>query len=297
MQSNPAPAEAAVNTGDRLSFTVFLAAALHGMLILGLGFSFMSRPETPPTFEVTLATHKSHQAPEQADYQAQFNQEASGTLDQAKELSTDKAPLFADTRINEVQPLPETMRREAAEASELNRLHTEADSALQIAKHRDPKEVEFQEQQEGGDREIAPVSAEIASLRAKLSQQRQEYAKRPRIKHLSSVAAVGSAEAEYLNTWRQKVEQVGNQNFPQEALKEGIFGQLRLATVLKSNGTIVRVELLQSSGHSVLDNAALQIVHRAAPYAPFPPEIRKDYDQLEIIRTWRFEITGLSTSN
>jgi protein TonB len=297
MQSTTDSSEAAAVTGERLSFTIFLAAALHGMLILGLGFSFMSRPETPPTFEVTLATHKSQQAPDEADYQAQFNQEASGTLDEARELSTDREPLFADTRINEVQPLPETMKREAAQASELNRIHTEADSALQVAREKDPKEVEFQEQQEGSDREIAPVSAEIASLRAKLSQQRQEYAKRPRIKHLSSVAAVGSAEAAYLNSWRLKVEQVGNQNFPQEALKEGIFGQLRLATVIKANGTIVRVELLQSSGHSILDNAALQIVHRAAPYAPFPPEIRKDYDQLEIIRTWRFEITGLSTSN
>ncbi|MCW8195456.1 energy transducer TonB [Proteobacteria bacterium 005FR1] len=297
MQSTTQSTDVTAATGERLSFTIFMAAALHGMLILGLGFSFMSRPETPPTFEVTLATHKSQQAPEQADYQAQFNQEASGTLDEARELTTDKEPLFADTRINEVQPLPETMKREAAQASDLNRIHTEVDSALQIAREKDPKEVEFQEHQEGTDRDVPPVSAEIASLRAKLSQQRQEYAKRPRIKHLSSVAAVGSAEAEYLNSWRQKVEQVGNQNFPQQALKEGIFGQLRLATVIKANGTIVQVELLESSGHSILDNAALQIIHRAAPFGPFPPEIRKDYDQLEIIRTWRFEITGLSTSN
>lgn len=301
MQSTPNPSEVAAstggNSGERLSFTVFMAAALHGMLILGLGFSFMSRPETPPTFEVTLATHKSLKAPDQADYQAQFNQEASGTTDDARELSTDKEPLFADTRINEVQPLPETMKREAAQAAELNRIHTEADSVLQVAREQEPDEVEFQQEQEGGDRDIPPVNAEIASLRAKLSRQRQEYAKRPRIKRMASVAAVGSTEAAYLNDWRQKVEQVGNQNFPQEALQEGIFGQLRLATVLKANGTIVQVELLQSSGHSILDNAALQIVHRAAPYAPFPPEIRKDYDQLEIIRTWRFEITGLSTSN
>lgn len=296
MQATSNSNESAVNAGDRLSFTVFVAAALHGLLILGLGFSFMTEPNTPPTFEVTLATHKSHRAPEKADYQAQFNQEASGTLDESKELSTDKPAPFADTQINEVQALPETMARDASQANELNRLHTE-ESVLRVSKHREPEELETREEQEGEDREVPLRKVEIASLRAKLDRQLQAYANRPRRTTLSSVAAVGSPEAAYLSQWRQRVESIGNQNFPQEAVNKGIFGQLRLATTLKADGTIVSVEISESSGHSILDNAALQIVHRAAPYAPFPPEISKDWDQLEIIRTWRFEITGLSTVN
>ena len=99
-----------------------------------------------------------------------------------------------------------------------------------------------------------------------------------------------------MNKWINKVVFVGNRNFPKEALSQKIFGSLRLATTLKPNGTIHSVEILQSSGHSVLDNAALQIVHLASPFPPFPPEIRKDTDQLEIIRTWNFEISGLSTN-
>lgn len=297
MQPTPTSNEPAVEAGDRLSFTVFVAAALHGLVILGLGFSFMTEPNTPPTFEVTLATHESREAPEDADYQAQFNQEASGTLDEARELSSDQPALFADTRISEVQPLPETMAQEVSQASELNRLHTTEDSALQISRREDPEEIETQEQQEGQDRDVPLQNMEIASLRAKLARQKQEYANRPRITRLSSVATLGSPEAAYLNDWRQKVESIGNQHFPQEALNKGIFGQLRLATTLKADGTIVRVEISESSGHSILDNAALQIVHRAAPYAAFPPEIGKEWDQLEIIRTWRFDITGLSTVN
>lgn len=296
MQPAPNSSESAVDSGDRLSFTVFVAAALHGLLILGLGFSFMTEPNTPPTFEVTLATHKSQQAPEEADYQAQFNQEASGTGDEAKELSTEKPALFADTQINEVHPLPETMQRETRQASELNQVHTTEDSALEISQRKDPEETDAREEQEGHDREVPLRNVEIASLRAKLDRQRQDIAQRPRKTTLSSVATIGSPEAAYLNAWREKVERVGNQNFPPEALNKGIFGQLRLATVIKSDGTIVSVEVSQSSGHSILDNAALQIVHRAAPYAPFPPDISKEWDQLEIIRTWRFEITGLSTA-
>jgi len=44
----------------------------------------------------------------------------------------------------------------------------------------------------------------------------------------------------------------------------------------------------RSSGHKVLDDAALRIVKMAAPYSPFPPDIRKDYDVIEITRTWTF---------
>ncbi|MEX1032816.1 MAG: TonB family protein [Cellvibrionaceae bacterium] len=289
--------EPAVDSGERLSFTVFVAAALHGLLILGLGFSYMDEPNSPPTFEVTLATHKNQQAPEKADYQAQFNQEASGTEHTARELSTrDPAP-FADTRVNQVSPLPETMAREMSQLNELNRVYTSADSTFQLARLPDPEEIDTKEEQEGGDREIPLVSTEIANLRAKLDRQQQEYAKRPRIRRLTSVATIAAAEAEYLNSWRQKVEAVGNQNFPPQALQEGIFGQLRVATVLKADGTIVSVEILKSSGHGILDTAAMQIVHMAAPYSAFSPAISKDWDQLEIIRTWRFEITGLSTSN
>jgi len=79
-------------------------------------------------------------------------------------------------------------------------------------------------------------------------------------------------------------------------LRNRIFGSLRLATTINPNGTIKKVEITQSSGEPVLDNAALQIVHQAAPFDALPPEILKDYDLYEIIRTWHFEISGLSTS-
>jgi len=65
---------------------------------------------------------------------------------------------------------------------------------------------------------------------------------------------------------------------------------------INPNGTIHSVEILESSGHRILDQAAVQIVHLAAPFQSFPPEIRREYDRLEIIRTWQFEISGLSTS-
>ncbi len=285
-----------VDSGDRLSFTIFVALAFHGLLILGITFSIDTQPSVPPTFEVTLATHKSDKTPDKADYQAQFNQEASGTEEQAKELTTDKFAPFVDTKIRDVNPPPEAIASKLTEAQKLNQIKTTANSTFRITKATEPDDIEKKQEQEGKDLQVPLLSAEIASLKAKLDRQKQAYAKKPRIRRLTSVATTASIDAEYLNSWRQTVELVGNQNFPQQALNQRIFGQLRLAAIIKGDGTIVRVELLQSSGHSVLDDAALQIVHMAAPFPPFPSEIAKEVDQLEIIRTWRFEITGLTTN-
>ncbi len=286
-----------VDTGDRLSFTVFVALAVHGLFVLGVGFSYDPNPKTAPTFEVTLATHKSLKAPENADFQAQFNQEASGTEEKAQEITTDREAAFSDTRAREVTPMPEQQATQQSDAQQQNKITTENSSSIQITKVLSADDRAAQEEQQGLERNVPLINPEIASLRAKLARQQQAYAAKPRIRRLTSVGTIAAADAAYLNAWRSKIENVGNDNFPQQALNEGIFGQLRLATIIKANGAIVDVELLQSSGHSVLDNAAMQIVHLAAPYAPFPPEISKDTDQLEIIRTWRFDITGLSTSN
>ncbi len=283
-----------VDTGDRLSFTVFIAVAVHGLIILGVGFNYLTQPAEPPTFEVTLASYRSDQAPDDAVYQAQFNQEASGTTDEDREITTDTSAEFNDTQVREVTEIPQTQALDASERADQEVLTTERDSQFDVDINRGD---DAQQQQAGEDLITKPyeISPELASLRAKLAQQQQAYAKRPRIRRLISVAAVASDDAEYLNRWRERVESVGNANFPQEALRQNIFGELRLAATIKADGTIESVEITKSSGHQVLDRAAMRIVHMAAPYPPFPEAVRENWDQWEIIRTWRFDISGLST--
>lgn len=298
MPSYSAPASGPpVDTGDRLSFTVFLALALHALLIFGISFTLDRGGNQSPTLEITLATHKSSVAPNKADYLAQFDQEASGTEDDARQLTTDQSAEFADTVIRDINPTPQTRAVTPSEQKDLQQVTTTGDSPQKARLQIDPNPSDEVELQEGSLEDLPLLSAEITSLRAKLDQQRQEYAKRPRIRRLTSVATKTSLEAEYLHRWSSKVEFIGNRNYPEEALKESLFGTLRLAAVIKANGTVDRVEILQSSGHPMLDQAALQIVHLASPFMAFPADISKEYDQLEIIRTWHFEITGLSTSS
>ena len=287
---------AAVDSTDRLTFTVFLALALHALVILGITFNADFSGKPAPTLEITLANHSSKVAPEKADYLAQFNQQASGTSDQARQMTTDQLAPIDSARIEEINPTPQVRAANPTEQQTLQPVVTRSASDFKIFQKDTSPDQEETEKKVGKDPIDTQLSAEIASLRAKLDQQRQAIAKRPRIRRITSVATRASADAEYLHKWTSKVEFVGNRNFPEEAVRQQIVGKLRLATILRPNGTIHSVEILQSSGHSVLDDAALQIVHLAAPFPPFPSEIRKDVDQLEIIRTWHFELSGLTTS-
>ena len=101
--------------------------------------------------------------------------------------------------------------------------------------------------------------------------------------------------AYYLQAWRRQVERVGKLNYPGEARRRKLTGSLRLLVVIHADGGLAEARLVESSGHAVLDEAALRIVRLAAPYAPFPPRIAAQADILEIERTWRFrgEAAGL----
>jgi len=285
----------APDTSDRLSFTIFLAAALHALLIFGVTFTIAKGEKIAPTLNITLASHKSVRAPDKADFLAQHNQEGSGTEKKVLELTSDQESPVADVDIHEVTPIP-AVRASTPNEHKTAVVTTTAASQQQL---KNPKDVNIDPQekkaQQGADEEAELRSEKYASLQAKLDKLRQAMAREPRITRHTSVSAKAADEAEYYNHWSEKILRVGNQNFPQEALKKGIFGSLRLSVRIRADGSVAGIELLESSGHKVLDEAAIRIVRQAAPFEPFPPEIRKNTDIFEIIRTWEFQITGLST--
>ena len=290
------PSVAAVGSGDRLGFTFFLALVLHVFIILGISAKLPEPTARAQTIEVTLATHKSTKAPDKADFLAQQNQEASGTEEQARQLATERRAEFADTQIRDVNPMPQTQAAAPTKREDQRVITTVSSSPRDIQLQVNPEPLQEQKQREGLLQEQT-FTSEIASLQAKLDRQQQEYAKRPRVRRLTSVATKESFDAQYLHEWSSKIEQVGNENYPTEALNRRITGNLRLSVVINPDGTIHEIKILQSSGQRILDQAAQQIVRLAAPFATFPPEIRRQADKLQIIRTWSFEISGLSTTS
>jgi protein TonB len=275
-----------VTPRDRLTFTLFLAASLHAAVILGLSFS-AEDPASSPTIEVTLAQYSDPQAPEDADFIAQSNQQGSGTEDEVLETTATQESDFHANELSEVipEPLPRT---EAIEFRQRELLATETAADDQVTPREQVPEEEIVSPLTATNLSYDELAREIASLEARIAQEQQARAKSPRVKRLTSVSTRSATEAAYLNAWRQKVERIGNANYPDG----GVYGNLRLLVILRYDGVLKEVRVLESSGVKSLDDAALRIVRLAAPYPDFPVEMRKEYDELEIIRTWQFSRTG-----
>ncbi len=109
-----------------------------------------------------------------------------------------------------------------------------------------------------------------------------------RVRRVTGVSPASPELSYYFEAWRRKVERVGNLNYPDAARARSLYGSLRLLVAIVPDGTLRDVRVLESSRHRVLDDAALRIVRLAAPFAPFPPEMRRNTDVLEIVRTWQF---------
>lgn len=282
------PSGPQVTAQDRLSFTVFLAIALHAVVILGVTFTFIKEKPSTHTMEVTLAQHRSKNRPDKADFLAQFDQAGSGTLEEKALTTSPNKAEFHDTVIRETSPVQQVAAAPKQVQKESPVVTTTAKSNQVASTTNDQEETQPAEEPVTGDKSLLQRSLEIASLEARLDRQRQIYAKRPRIKRLTSLATASSSDAYYLNSWRRKIERIGNLNYPAEARQKQLYGSLRLLVSVLPDGSLKEVELLESSGHTVLDDAALRIVRLAAPFAPFPDELRQSTDVLEIIRTWQF---------
>ena len=277
---------ATITSRDRLSFTLFLAASLHAALILGIGFSASVDLSQSPTIEITLAQFSDPEEPEDAEFAAQSNQLGSGTEAELMEMTTDQEADFQDNVFQDIAA--ESLPAQEAALFEKRELLTTMINPEDAVPTRDETPMEVLESPLTQNYE--ELAREIASLEARIARERQALAKAPRVKRLTSVSTKTADEAAYLNMWRQKVERVGNTNYPAGDL----HGNLRMLVVINWDGKLKELRILEPSGSESLDEAALRIVRIAAPFQGFPVEMRKKYDQLEIIRTWKFSRSGAS---
>ena len=280
---------------DRLGFTLFLAALVHLALILGVGFTVVKPADIRHTMDITLATFKSEKAPEKADFQAQDNQQGSGTLEKKAVPKTTEVAPFQDSKINKITP-PPAAKPETPPAPAKSVVATQAPKTQKVEPR--PKESKPQPKPEAKvpDFDSSQLSSQIASLEAELSNEQQLYAKRPRIHRLNAASTLRDKGAWYKEEWRKKVERIGNLNYPEEARRQQLYGSLRMMVSINRDGSLYEVLVLESSGQPVLDQAAQRIVRLAAPFAPFTGDLA-EFDRLEIIRTWRFARGDRLSSN
>ena len=279
-------ATATVNSPpDPIGATLLFSLLLHGVLLLGITFHFVKPTPSLPTLDVTLVNVANQQAPDKADFLAQANNAGGGQSDRAARPSD----LFSgaipkpDPGIA-AQPVEATTPR-PREATPTRMVTTRGATDFRVTSDTARTQVDPQEQ--------APTAEElkrqqaIAQLAAELRQKKVAYAKRPKVKYLTA-STREYAYAAYMRGWSDRVERVGNLNYPEEARRRGLHGDVLLTVVLSLDGSIKSIEVIQSSGQKVLDAAAERIVRLAAPFPPAPRSAER-IDELNITRTWRFQ--------
>ncbi len=287
------PQKPGIDANDRLGFTLFLAIAIHLIIILGIGFtkSDANQSEPMPSLDIILANSSSAEQPDNPDYLAQDNQLGGGNQD---EKARPSAPVSAPTPINQ-QGLTERdqMRQTARRVQIENIYYINQREALEKIEH--AKRNDRATTQEISIQEIEQKRQQIASLQAEIRKMTINYAKRPRSITLTA-STRKAVEAGYLAQWVSKIEHIGNLNYPAEAEVKKISGSLRVNVRINALGQVIDTQITKSSGITLLDEAAKRIVKLAQPFAPFPEELKKNADQIVIVRTWEFNSNKLTTT-
>jgi len=275
----------------RLRNAVLLAIAVHAALILGISFDTSRQAYHSSQIEVTLTNRPSTVAPEDARHVAQANQEGSGEQADIEEVtSRNNLPITQAQAAQQALLQPATTRvlqqKDIVTTTAITRRATSSDQAQRNRQ---------QAQLQGINPQVDQLNQQLASLEAELDEQTRNYANIPRVRRLTSISARQSVDAAYLLDWVRRLEAVGNKYYPKASVRYGIYGDVRLLVVIHNDGSLEDIQVLSSSGYAVLDEASIKIVRMAAPYSPFPPELKATTDKLEIIRTWHYRENQLSS--
>ncbi len=268
-----------------------ISSLLLHLLVIGLvtfKLPGAGRDQNDKTLEVVLVNARSKAKPPQARALAQHNLDGGGNTDADRRAKSPMPLLRNDPKSQEV--VLAQKRVEQLEQEVRRQLLVQRQSKIETtsaAPQPTPQAKPLPDAPTTPSDADIQRSLQIQRLEAEVSKLWDAYQKRPR---RQSIGASTSEYrfARYIEDWRIKVERLGEANYPQAARDQKIYGSLLLTVSIKANGSLEGVELRRSSGHKVLDDAAIRIVRMGAPYAPFPPNIGADTDVIDISRTWRF---------
>ncbi len=272
-----------------LKWTLAASLGAH-VILLSLHFELpklFKQATISPPLEVSLVNAKTVTKPSQADFLAQANLDGGGNTDAKRRLSSPLPRAAVDSQNTQLSAAREQVENlERQTRALLQQLNARSKTVID----RDAKE-STRADSANAFREMSAKALELQRLEAQIAREFDSYQQRPKKKHIGA-RAMEYRFARYVEDWRQKVERVGNANYPEIARAQKLYGSLVLTVAIKADGRIETIEVDRGSGKKILDAAALKIVEMAGPYAPFPPDIRNDTDILYITRTWSFTRSG-----
>ncbi len=267
-------------SGDRaLAIGIVVSVLLHVVLL----FMRFAPPEPmrmgalDSKLDVILLNAQTDAKPIKPDAVAQANMEAGGDQDKGRATS----PLVADTVRADGEALLVQKRR-------MQELENQQKQMLAVAKER-PLLADPDQKSESGEtsgKDENDVDQVIRRLQAQIDKQISDYNKRPR-RLTYGVNAVGVSYARYVSDWTNKIEEIGTDRYPKEA-KGKFYDSLIITVEIDKEGNVVEVLLNKKSRYDALNKAVKQIVYAGAPYEKFTPDMVREGDILQIVRTWTF---------
>ncbi len=282
-----------ISDNDRFGLTFLLTAIFHGIVILGITFTFtpFADSKTSPALDIILLKTQSPSKNKQADYLAQISQQGGGdSKKKARPRDRFSAPTLAQKSGQAMQTQRQQLKQ-PQQTRQIALLH-QANASYRIYendRHNTPDNKNQAEQSHISE------NLQAARLAAEVSDTIDEHAKTGKVKFLNS-STREFAPARYMRNWIDRVERVGNLNYPDQARRQKLNGTLILDVTISADGKLLKTDLRQSSGHQILDDAAKRIVKLAAPFAAFPEKLHQQADVIHITRSWEFlNSSGLHT--
>ncbi|MBF6025648.1 energy transducer TonB [Lysobacter niastensis] len=278
-----APAPPDIGSNGRFSATLVLSMLVHGIFLLGVGWTLENAAPVMPTLDVILTQTTSALTPKQADFLAQANNQGGGEHDKStRPREAQSGPLpqaasgIAPRQLRAQSPAPQPAPQTRVVSSARGETTTPTPRATPT-----PSERPLPQGQEKIERDV-----EMARLAAEIHMRSERYAKRPTRKFVSA-STQEYAWAGYLREWVDRVERVGNLNYPDEARRRRLAGQVVISVAIRRNGSVERADIIKTSGIALLDASALRIAKLAEPYPPLP-RTDDNPDILHVTRTWNF---------
>jgi protein TonB len=270
------PREGSAPVRDRLLMTLFLAALVHGMLILGLTFAGSGNPDNSVHgIDVLLASDELPTAEhnDAAAYLAQRTQLGSGNA---------SAPTALHTQYAAASPPPHAGEAQGDNLNNAAPVAAQADDPVltTTAARTDIRYFSAQDQPLAAEAPAArPLDSDTGAVQLR-GLKRQELWITPDTRE--------SIIAPYLDSWRRRVERIGTLNYPTAAQRAGVQASPVLEVAIQADGRLTKAEIMTSSGYPDLDAAALAILKLASPFDPFPPDLAARYHTLRFAYEWQF---------
>jgi len=279
---------------DRLPAMLFLAALVHGILILGISFNpeLLDQFADAISLEVTIVADPDQEIdrPDKAEYLAQASQLGGGnTTDQVRPA----APLESASPIDNLGEEDGSRLLDATEHqfSSDQRLTTRNDQDLTVAdqlRERPQTENSTALALELGSDRTLPLPQDDKGLKLIHDNDPRQL--------IISADTRESTVAAYLDNWKRRIEAVGDEYFAELGSLEGLSGSPILEVKIEASGQLSEVIIRKSSGSRVVDQAALDILRRASPFEAFPDSVAAEYDRFLFTYKWLFSDRSIAST-